>query len=227
MLLAGLAFCITFVANMPAQIAVMWTGAPVLPSAIGGTLWHGSAQIDPAHVLRWQTAWGRSLTAGAIVADVSLQGPGTALAGEVTARPARNALRVEGTAAWPLVAALRPDLPTTCDTTIVLRLSGQMSRDGRAAEGHATSGGGRCAIRDGSATDIALPPLVYRVTTGTDGITLTVDTDATPPQPMAEARLTTEDRVIVILRQAAAAMVPGLPTGGDFELDLPLAAVLP
>jgi hypothetical protein len=183
-------------------------------------------QLDPAHVLRWHTAWGRSLRAGALVADLSLEGPGTALAGEVRARPAWVALRVEGVADWTLVAALRPDLAVACDTAVTLRLSGTLSRSDRAAEGRASSTAGRCARLDGTVTEVPLPALTYRLTSGADGILMAVKTDTTPPQPMAEVRLAIDDRVQATLRQAAAAMVPGLPASGDFALDLPLSAVL-
>lgn len=175
----------------------------------------------------WKTAWGRSLMSGALVADLSLQAPGTALRGEVRARPAQIVLQVDGTAAWPLVAALRTDLPLRCDTALTLRLSAAFGPGARAAEGRGASTGGTCARLDGTAGDVPLPALAYRVTTDPAGILLAIATDVPPAQPMAEARLTPEDRLQLTLRQAAAAMVPGLPSGGDFALDLPLSAALP
>ncbi len=209
------------------QVALRWSGLPVPAGAAAGTVWRGSLQLDPVHVVQWQTAWGRSLAAGALVADVSLRAPGTALHGDVRARPARLALTAEGTAAWPLVAALRPDLPLRCDAALTLRLSASLGPGARMAEGRGTSTRGTCARLDGTAGDVPLPALAYRVTTDAAGILLDIQTDVTPANPMAEARLTPEDRLQLTLRQAAAAMVPGLPSGGDFALDLPLSAALP
>lgn len=177
--------------------------------------------------MRWQTALGRSLAAGALVADLSVEGPGTALSGELRARPARAALRIEGVAGWPLAAALRPDLAVACETALVLRLTATVGRRDRAGEGQATSAAGRCGRLDGTVTDVPLPALAYRLTTGSEGLLLAVETDASPATPMAEARLTPDDRLQLTLRQAAAAMVPGLPASGDFALDLPLSALSP
>lgn len=213
--------------TLPLQVALRWSGLAVPADAAGGTLWRGSVRIDPAHAVVWHTDWRRSLAAGALVTDLSLDAPGTALRGEVQARIGQVALAAEGTAAWPLLAALRPDLPLRCDTSVTLRLSAMLGPGTRTAEGRGASTGGTCARLDGAAGNVPLPPLAYLVTTDPAGIRLAIDTDATPPQPMAEARLTPQDRLQLTLRQAAAAMVPGLPSGGDFALDLPLSVILP
>lgn len=208
-------------------MALRWSGIAVPPHSAGGTLWQGSLQLDPAHAVEWQTAWGRSLVSGALVADLSLQAPGSALQGEVRARPAQIALEFEGTAAWPLVSALGPQFPLRCDTSLTLRLAATLATGLRTAEGRGTSTAGTCARFDGTVGDVPLPALTYRVTTDPSGVVLRIDTDAIPAEPMAEARLTPDDRVQVTLRQAAAALIPGLPAGGDFALDLPLSVMLP
>lgn len=223
----ALSLLVGLVASLPAQLALQWSAAPVRPVAIGGTLWTGSALMDGGHALRWTTRGWDSVRSGALVADVVLEGPGTALRAEVRVGSGGVQAVVVGRAGWALIEAFRPDIEIACAGAVDLQARVSLGRDGaRQGSGQGTSPPGTCARRDGSVIGVPLPGLVHDLATDAGGIVLRITQEDTG-QTLADVRLTPDDRVQVLLTQAAVAQVPGLPAGGDLSLDLPLLLLTP
>lgn len=225
-MVAAVACAVALAATLPAQVAARWAGAPAPVSGLGGTLWTGRLQLAAGHALHWRTRPLASLAAAALVAELRLDGPGTALQGEVRLRPGGLRGGLAGTAGWGLVEAVGPGFPIRCDARATLRLDRiEIGRAGRAAAGRIVATSGRCARTDGSITDVPMPALVADVTTAAAGIALRLAAEADPAVPLAEVLLTADDRLQITVRQAGAALVPGMPADGDSVLDLPLAVL--
>ena len=127
MLVAGLAlgaFAISLLATLPVQVAARYAAPPVKINGFSGTVWNGSATLDGGHTVTWHVDPWWSLTALGPELDIGVVGPGTELSGHVGLRGlSAEDIRLDalnGRLAWPLLAALVPDLPIGCDAAVTL-----------------------------------------------------------------------------------------------------------
>ena len=232
-LLAIAAFAVSLVVYMPARFAAQQAGLGAVADRVSGTLWTGAAQIDGAHRVIWDTSALESLRRMTVVVNWRLTGPGTDLIGRIAVpmppRPDRADLdRVEGTVSWPLVDAAVPGLQIRCDVQAVITgLRVSLTPGLRTAEGSIAAPEGSCARIDGTLATVATPALAMILTSDVDGLVGVLTKAGVPEVPLATGRLTNDDRIIATIHAAGAAMVPGMPSSADSEIELPLSAVFP
>ena len=233
MLLGLAAFAVSLLAYMPAQFAVRQAGVAVDPARVSGTIWQGKARLDDTHSVDWETSPLQSLRRMAVVVNWRIIGPGTDLTGRVAVPLPPRADRAEidavtGNVAWSLVAAAIPDLAIACTARADvsgLRLS--LAPNRRSAEGSITTQPGLCNRLDGSLPPVPAPALRADLFTGDDGLKAVLTAADAPQTPLATARLTTLDQLILTVHAAGAALVPGMPSSADSEIEVPLSALLP
>ncbi len=233
MLLGIAAFLGSVVTHMPARFAAKQIGLSLDTVQVSGTIWNGYARLGDAHVLSWQTSGWESLRRMAVVVNWHLEGPQTDLTGRVAVPLPPRADRAEldavrGSLGWALVEAALPDLPIRCEALAVfdgLRVS--LAPGVRIAEGMISAPKGRCERRDSDMPPVPTPALTAAISSDNEGlVAVLVQTDL-PQTPLATARLTNTDRIIVTIHPAGAALVPGMPSSADSEIELPLATLFP
>jgi hypothetical protein len=220
-LILGLgAFVLALVTTMPVRFAADMAGVKV--AGLSGTLWDGQAQLDARHLAVWDVAARDSMLRWALVFDVQVTGPQTRLTGRVAVRPTRIVIGpLEGQAAWPLLAVMMPGLPIACDGVADVHIGNMvLTRDARSGVGRVTVNDGFCDRVDGLVTRVPVPALMADITTVEDGIQAVVTSDAVP---LVTARITNADRAQITIHAAGAAMVPGMPSSADSQIDVPLA----
>lgn len=201
---------------------------PMAASRLSGTIWQGRMQIDGGHEMSWTTRPGASIQALGLAADWQLAGPGTDLSGKVTIYNGGADLgAVAGVASWPLVAAALPGLPISCTgqarfAAVELRIDSAV----RTGSGTVTTQAGECLRIDGQADPVAAPALHAQIKSLPDAIEVLITPQDGARVALATLRLTTTDRLVVTIHRAGAALVPGMPSTTDSELDLPLAVLL-
>lgn len=226
--LASLAFLISLAATLPLRIAAEYGSAPAFINGYSGTLWNGQARLRGGHALEWRLAPLASLAAFGPTVDATLTGPGTNLAARIAAPlPWRRGLRVDdlaGRAAWPLVAALAPPLIVACDAAATFSGLGLAVAPGRfQGEGRAAAGPGLCTRIDrADAAPSTLPAIAARLETLDTGLRGVLTLADAPDDPIAEALLADEGRLVVTVYPAGAALVPGMPASGETTLEYPL-----
>jgi hypothetical protein len=94
-----------------------------------------------------------------------------------------------------------------------------LTRDARSGVGRVTVDQGVCNRVDGTVTQVPVPALVAEIATVDDGVEAVVKSNATP---LVTARLTNADRALITIHAAGAAMVPGMPSSADSQLDIPM-----
>jgi Type II secretion system (T2SS), protein N len=220
-LILGLgAFAVALVAAMPVRFAVDVAGVTLPLTGMSGTVWHGQGQLDGGHTVTWDTQVLQSVLAMALVADVRVTGPDTALNGRVSLTPSQVAAGpVTGQAGWPLLAAVMPGLQIACDGVADVRMDVMILTVPRSATAQVTVAEGFCDRVDGTITRVPVPALVADIATVEDGVEAVVTSKATP---LVTARITNDDRAKVTIHAAGAAMVPGMPSSADSQLDIPL-----
>ncbi|MFN3311979.1 MAG: hypothetical protein ACK46Q_00740 [Hyphomonas sp.] len=201
---------------------------PVPLDRLSGTLGHGQMRLDPDHRLAWKAAWWDSLTGGALALNITLIGPGTDLAGRVKVGPIRQQMGpVNGMLAWPLAAAIVPASDITCDLSAIIQdLTLVQYGRARSGTGNLRSGQGSCMRPGVTEKPVPVPALIVRISPGSPDIVAVVTTRDEPEVPLVTGRLTDADRIMVTIHRAGAAMVPGMPSSSDSELDIPLAVLL-
>lgn len=225
--LAMLAFLVSLAATVPVRLAAGYVAAPVWINGYSGTLWRGVARIDGGHAVAWQLDALRSLAELGVALDVAVTGPGTELAGRAALRGASGQdIGVDGLtgrAAWPLVAALAPDLDFACDGAAVLQdVALRLAPGTRSGAGSLRSGAATCREARGASEPVAVPALAGRLETTASGLRATLVQAAAPETLLAEALATEDGRLVVTLHPAGAALVPGAPVSGEISLEYPL-----
>ena len=206
---------------MPVRFAAGFAGVQV--DGLSGTLWQGQAQLDAGHVATWDVAAQDSLLTRTLIFDVSVTGPQTALHGRVALTPSQAVVGpLAGQAAWPLIAAVMPGLEITCDSVADVRIGALTLTVPRRGVGQVTVNEGFCDRVDGTVTRVPVPALVARIATADDGIEAVVTSDAVP---LVTTRITNANRALITIHAAGAAMVPGMPSSADSQIDLPLALI--
>lgn len=221
----------TLIATAPASLVLRLAapdGPPPMIARISGTVWNGEAALAGGIAARWRTDLLASLAGLALVADLRVEGPTTDLAGRAALRSGGLALSdVAGVADWALARALAPGASIVCDQSARVALP-DLGFDGAAfsGAGELRSGPGACAARGGEAVEV--PPLTARLSTES-GDLLAVVTRADRPGAAAlgEARLTPDGALTLIIRAEGAALIPGMPRGGDSEIGMRLWHVTP
>ena len=197
-------------------------------SRLSGTVWQGRMQIDGGHAVTWTARIGPSLWAAGFAADWQVTGPGTDLAGKVVLWPGTVDLGpLAGVASWPLISAALPDLPIICNgqarfAAVELRLN----RTERTGTGTVTTEAAECVRRDGQGDPVPTPALHAQIATLPEAVQVLVTPQVGPRVPLMTARLTNGDRLVITIHREGAALVPGMPSTSDSELDLPLAALI-
>lgn len=154
------AYLIGLVVHLPAEAVV--TG----DRDVVGTVWKGEAAVEPAFAVGWAARPLSSLLGLAPVADLTVRGPDTALAGTGSWRAGGLVLdQVEGTTSLRLLGAVAPALPFLCDGEASVRTRGLALNGGRTGEGLLRSGPAIC-------TAAALPPVVATARSDADGLTV-------------------------------------------------------
>ena len=232
-LLAIAAFAVSLVVYMPARFAAQQAGLGAMADRVSGTLWTGAAQLDGAHRVAWETSALESLRRMTVVVNWRLTGPGTDLAGRVAVplppRANRAELdKVDGTVSWPLVDAVLPGLQIRCDTQATITgLRVSLTPGMRTGEGSLAAPAGSCARTDGAVAPVPTPALAVILASDADGLVGVLTQAGQPEVPLATGRLSNDDRIIVTVHAAGAAMVPGMPASADSEIELPLSAIVP
>lgn len=198
---------------------------PVAINGYSGTVRSGTAALAGGHVLGWRLDALRSVARGAIVAAVTLRGPGTDLGGELTLRGLSGqdvaVAGLSGRAAWPLVAAVAPEADLACDIGLVLQAVDVRFAPGlRRGAGRAASAAGACAETGGA--PVAVPALEMRLETVGEGLRAAVTRAGPQGEALGEALATNDDRLVVTVRPAGAALAPGMPASGETVLEFPL-----
>jgi hypothetical protein len=191
---------------------------------LSGTVWHGKAVMG-RHEAAWHSRLSDSVAAWGWVADVQVRGPDTDLSGRWVVHPDGGMLApLRGRMGWPLLETVMPGLEITCATIAdvdVTRVA--VSGDDRVAAGQVRLAAGTCARVDGTVTDVPLPALVADIGTTAEGVGMTISGVDAPDVPLGNLLITPDDRLRVTVFAAGAAMVPGLPSSGDSQIELPLA----
>ena len=184
--------------------------------------------------LTWHVDPWWSLTALGPEFDIGVVGPGTELSGHVGLRGlSAEDIRLDalnGRLAWPLLAALVPDLPIGCDAAVTLEDVALRIVPGRRSGSGALRGGpGSCARTDGAEGLVVVPDFLGGIETSDDGLRLVVTGLDAPGTPLAEVEVSNDDRLIVTVSPEGAALVPGMPASGEtLEYPLPeLVALAP
>jgi hypothetical protein len=221
-LILGLgAFAVALMVTMPVQFTADLVGVKV--QGLSGTLWDGQAQLDADHVATWDVAARDSLLTMTLVMDVQVMGLQTSLHGRVALTPWQVVVGpLAGQAAWPLLAAVMPGVQIVCDGVAEVRIGALALIMPRRGVGQVTVPAGFCSRVDGTVTQVQVPALVADITTVDDGIQAVVASDG---EPLATARVTNENRAQITIHAAGAAMVPGMPSSADSQIDLPLALI--
>ena len=203
------AYAVALLATLPARVV-----AP-RGSDVAGTVWHGSAVLGTGSAsggatARWDASLADSLASGSIAARWTLDGPATALSGIARWRPfgGTDLAAVRGRAAWPLVAAALPGLPTDCTLPLDLALDRVAAHD---TSGTVTTLPGTC----GTAPVRAVPRLIATFAHG-DGRVTTWTDRATTLATITRAG----DTLRLHLTPAGAMVLPGPGHAGDIEVGL-------
>ena len=218
---------------MPARFVAQHMRLPVMLDQVSGTVWNGTAELDHAHSVTWETAGLASLRQKAMVVNWRITGPGTDLAGRIAVPvpPRRDRATldtVRGRIGWPLIAAALPDLPIACEVRAdVTDLSITLAPGLRRGEGKVSAPPAVCTRNDDAMPPVPTPALSASLTTDADGLMAVVTQTAAPQTPLVTARLTNADHIIVTIHAAGAAMVPGMPSSSDSEIELPLTVLIP
>lgn len=231
MLLGVAAFAISLVVYMPARFAAQNLGLPAGRVTVSGTIWNGSAGFDGDHTVTWETSGWESLRRMTAVVNWRLTGPGTEVTGRVSVPLPPRADRavldaVDGNVSWPLIEAAMPGFAIRCEA--MAKIAGlRLSLDPglRTGEGSLAAPEGSCARTDGAVPPVPTPALAANLSSDVEGLVAVLTQADAPQTPLVTARLTNTDRIIVTIHAAGAALVPGMPSSADSELDLPLSAV--
>lgn len=164
--LLGLAtYLIALLASLPARMVLGEGAESAVVRTVSGTIWSGEAALAEGHAARWTWSPLGSLVKLGFAADLAIEGPDTALAGELLWRP--GTLRVtelKGNADGALVNALAPRLPFRCGFAMQVALERLTLRGQQAgAEGSVRTTGGECALKGApSGFGAVIPPLAMQ-----------------------------------------------------------------
>lgn len=233
MLLGVAAFAISLVVYMPARFAAQNMGVPAGSITLSGTIWNGSAGFDGDHTVTWETSGWESLRRMTAVVNWRLTGPGTDLTGRVSVPLPPRADRavldaVDGNVSWPLIEAAMPELAISCKARAkITGLRVSLEPGLRTGEGSLAAPEGSCSRIDGAVPPVPTLALAANLSSDVDGLVAVLTQADAPQTPLVTAHLTNTDRIIVTIHAAGAAMVPGMPSSADSEIDLPLSALVP
>ena len=148
------AYALAMVATIPASAVLKnrpWR------SGIAGTVWNGEVGVGGASRIEWSWSPLRSLTSLGFAADWRASGATSDLGGRALLRSGSVALdNVSGTLDGALLAAIKPDLPFTCDLTMQADLPRVvLGGNDQAAIGRIVTDVGTCTPKaGGSATGV-------------------------------------------------------------------------
>lgn len=228
MLFGPLAYGLSLLVTLPANIVSRYLDLPPQIEALGGTVWNGSALMVGGHRAEWRLDRRTSLTRFGPYFAVTLEGSGTSLAAQARIAPVSMAATVEnlrGRASWPLAAALAPDVPRLeCDPVAILDVARiELSRDWMGAEGTVRSNEGACRRMTGAGNaPVTVPPLMLRAAMEGRTTRATLERRDGDKDLLADASLAAGRRLAATVFPAGARLIPGLPSSAPISIEMDL-----
>lgn len=175
-----------------------------------GTVWKGETGLEPGFAIGWSLNPVQSVASLAPSGAVSLRGPDTLLAADVSWRSHAMALhRAKGVVSLRLANALAPALPFACDGEATFRAA-NLSIGGGGGDGTGLLRTGPAACQGGGLTR-ATPSLVGEAKSDAGGSSITLR--AAQSGELARARVAREGSISVTVTPAGAALLPGVAAG--------------
>jgi len=206
--------------NAPARLIAQRFDLTLANDAVSGTLMHGQIAMDGSFVLRWNVNPIATLMNLKVTADVTLNGPGTDLAGG--AAMGLSAYRLgplDGRADARVLQVIFPLIRLQCAGPIVAAaFRVDVTRHVFTGTGTLRSGELSC---DDSGRQAKVPAMA--LTFVSNG----ADTDANVMAgtvPVLDAT-SHSGQLAVVLHKEGAALFPGLPSSADSSIELPLSIV--
>ena len=215
----ALIFVAMLAITMPASFLRTLVALPPQVETLSGSAWRGRATISGGHVLDWRVSF-RELWLGRLVADTTLDGPDTRLAGVLALSPWQASARDWTGRAGPGLLALAPRLSVaTCSSSAVVAIERlALARRSAAAEGEIGIADGTCSDR--SSREYPVPAMTLRLSTdGSDAQAALSRSGATTP--LAQVTVTGDRRLLIRIEPEGAALVPGMPASGPTILEYP------
>jgi hypothetical protein len=216
---------VTMALTVPASTAVRLAGIALPPDVeLAGTALQGVARLR-GYEVQWGTLGWPSVKAFSLLADLQIGGPDMQLAGQIRLQPGQVQLApLQGQIGWSVVEAFMPGMEIRCQTKADVDVEDiTVWQDGRRAVGMLQLAAGTCDRVDGTVTGVPLPALTGGLATTDAGVQLVIAGQDAPETPLGNLLLTPDNRLRITVHPAGAAMVPGLPVGGDSQVELPLA----
>lgn len=214
---AFLVYLAALIVTLPATALRRVADIPAPITDLYGGLWEGRAVLDGGYSLDWQlSAW--PLFVGRGVAEWTLRGPDTQLAGVATVTPGSFAAAdIVGRVGPGLLDLLPGAALQNCTSRAVVDVQQLTWRKGAAtAAGAVLISEGRC--KDLLGRDTTVPQMTLDLTTkGNDAHALLQDRDST----LAEFTVTGDRRWITRIEPEGAVLVPGMPTSGPVVIEFP------
>lgn len=207
-------YLLTLLVTIPAQLVVPLPGA-------GGTIWRGSAPIAGGSLLTWRWAPLRSLIRFGFAADIALDGPASALAGQALLRPGRVLLDdVRGTADGGLLALAGPSF--ACATQLRVDLDHLAIGGGRqGAQGRIRAEPGSCRTF-GSMTATAIPATILDIRQTPGLAVFNLAAAGALHTPLMMGGLGDKGQLQLIVTREGAAIFPFASTPGGMKIETEL-----
>ena len=227
-LLGAVAFLCSLVAYMPARVVVQYTDIPASQAQLSGTVWDGQMVLEDGQLVSWVLDTSASLFGFGAVFDWRLTDFDSNLDGRLAFRPRRLVIGpVSGNLSWGTVASFMPGLAVECNIMAVLNaIVIDIGSNSHSGSGSLTTSAGNCMRLGNAGASTGAPAMVAELSQVEDALRAVLTTQADRQTPLVTARLTPADRIVLTIHREGAALVPGLPTSTDSELDLPLAVLL-
>ena len=216
----ALIFVAMLALTMPASFVGTLVALPPQVETLSGGVWRGRATLSGGHLLDWRVSL-RELWLGRLVADATLDGPDTRLAGVLGVSPWQVSARDWTGRAGPGLLALAPRLAVaSCGTSAVVAVERlAMGRRSAAARGDIGIAEGTCSDRSGR--EHPVPAMTLQLSTdGADALAALSRSGATAT-PLAQVTVTGDRRLLVRIEPEGAALVPGMPASAPTILEYP------
>lgn len=206
--------------TMPASVLATLVTLPPQVETLSGSAWRGRAALSGGHILDWRVSF-RELWLGRLVADTSLDGPDTQLAGLLGLSPWQIYARDWTGRAGPALLALEPSLlVTSCTSRAVVAVERlALGRYSAVARGNVGITEGICTDRSGR--EHAVPALLLQLSTEGRDAQAVLARDDSAATPLARLGVTGDRRLLVRVEPDGAALVPGLPSSAPIILEYP------
>lgn len=215
------AYALAMLVTLPASVVMKnrpWR------TGVAGTLWNGEVGVAGGSKFEWQMAPLRSLTSLGFAADWKAMGPDTDLGGRMLMQPGGQTVldKVSGTADGRLLQALQPNLPFTCDLTMMVDMDRiVVGGSGQMLAGKVATDPGSCRPKSAGAAS-PLPPLLLTAEHIGDRTMLRITPATQRRQVLVQAELSQSGTMDLSVTPDGAVMMPflGLPAGVKIQGEL-------